>query len=122
MPKIEVVMFAEDDGRVPFLEWFHDLPAKAQDKVFVRLERLKELGHELRRPEADYVRDDMYEIRTKHESVNYRVLYFFHGRRLVVLSHGFSKQQARIPDRELRTAIERKKRFAVSPNRHTYKE
>lgn len=122
MPKTDIVMYAEDDGSVPFLNWFASLPDKAQDKVYVRLERLRELGHELRRPEADYLRDDIYEVRTKHQSVNYRVLYFFYGRTLVVLSHGFAKQQARVPDRDLYTAIQRRKRFVTSPNRHTYKE
>jgi phage-related protein len=104
------------------MEWFENLPAKAQDKIVVRIERLKELGHELRRPEADYLRDDIYELRVKAQAVNYRVLYFFHGRQLVVLAHGFSKQQSKVPNRELKSAIQRRARFHQSPNRHTYKE
>ncbi len=63
----------------PFLDWFDGLPPKAQDKCRVRIERLRELGHELRRPEADYLRDGIYELRVKHQGVNYRLLYFFHG-------------------------------------------
>jgi hypothetical protein len=35
------------------LEWLDTLPAKIQDKCVVKIERLRELGHELRRPEAD---------------------------------------------------------------------
>jgi hypothetical protein len=30
---------------------------KAQQKCLARLKRLEDLGHELRRPEADYLRD-----------------------------------------------------------------
>jgi phage-related protein len=50
------------------------------------------------------------------------MLYFFHGQKAVVLSHGFSKQQAKVPVREIRAAIERKKRFEAKPRQHTYVE
>jgi len=122
VPKIEVVIYCESDGTAPFLNWFDRLSEKVQDKLVVRLERLGELGHELRRPEADYLRDEIYELRVKAQSVNYRVLYFFHGRQMVVLSHGFSKQQAKVPEKEIKTAIRRQKAFQELPERHTYKE
>jgi hypothetical protein len=57
MPRTRLVFFKDDDGRVPILEWLDALPAKALDKCTVRLERLSQLGYELRRPEADYLRD-----------------------------------------------------------------
>jgi len=120
--KTEVVIYCESDGSAPFLKWFSNLTEKVQDKIVVRLERLGELGHELRRPEADYVRDDVYELRVKAHSVNYRILYFFHGRQLIVLSHGFSKQQAKVPESEIKTAMRRREAFLKSPDHHTYKE
>ncbi|MGB5105302.1 MAG: type II toxin-antitoxin system RelE/ParE family toxin [Candidatus Zixiibacteriota bacterium] len=122
MPKTEIVIYCELDGTAPFLTWFDKLPEKAQDKVTVRIERLKELGHELRRPEADYLQQDIYELRIKSQSVNYRVLYFFHRRQLVVLSHGFSKQQAKVPESELKLAIRRRAEFQKSPKQHTFEE
>jgi hypothetical protein len=63
MPRTKVVLFREDDGSCNFLDWFEGLPFKAQDKCFARLERLRALGHELRRPEADLLRDGVYELR-----------------------------------------------------------
>jgi hypothetical protein len=51
-----VVLYREEDGSCPFIEWFDKLPAKVQDKCYLRLERLREMGHELRRPEADILR------------------------------------------------------------------
>ena len=122
MPKTKVVIYREENGKVPFLEWFGRLPEKIQDKLFVRIERLGKLGHELRRPEADYLQDGIYELRVKFQAVNFRILYFFHGRQIVVLSHGFSKQQAKVPDSELRLAVRRKNKFMESPNCHTYGE
>jgi hypothetical protein len=50
VPATNVVLYRELDGSCPFLEWFGELPAKAQDKRYLRLERLGEMGHELRRP------------------------------------------------------------------------
>ena len=117
-----VVFYREEDGTVPFLEWFEDLGEKAQDKCLVRIERLRELGHELRRPEADLLRDGIYELRTKHQRVNDRMLYFFHRQEAVVLSHGITKQQDEVPPSEIDRAIERRNRFAADPGRHTFEE
>jgi phage-related protein len=122
MPTTEVVFYKEDDGTVPLLEWLDSLSEKAQDKCRVRIERLQEMGHELRRPEADFLRDGIYELRARHMGVNYRILYFFHGRRIVVLAHGFTKQEARVPERMIEVAIVRKRRFVSAPRRHTYRE
>ena len=122
MPRTTVVFFCEKGGAVPLLAWFDKLPRRAQDKCVVRIERLAELGHELRSPEADYLKDGLYELRAKHAGVNYRILYFFHGRTAVVLSHGISKQQTKIPERETRLALNRKKRFEAAPKQHTHME
>ena len=120
MPVTEVVFYSEDDETCPVLEWFSELPEKAQDKCRVKIERLRELGHELRRPEADYLRDDIYELRAKHSGVNYRLLYFFHGRVAAVLAHGVIKERA-VPPKDIDKAVERKKKFTKDPQRHTFK-
>ena len=88
MPKTEVVFYKEDDGSVPIFEWLDSLQPKTLDKCTVRIERLKEMGHELRLPEADTLRDGIYELRVGLQHVNYRMLYFFHGRTAAVVSHG----------------------------------
>ena len=71
---------------MPVLEWFDGLPARAQDKCRIRIQRLGELGHELGRPEADIFREGIYELRVGLQHVNYRILYFFHGRVAAVLA------------------------------------
>jgi ribosome-binding protein aMBF1 (putative translation factor) len=53
VPRTKVIFYCEADGAAPVLDWLRSLPAKAQDKCVVRIERLAELGHELRRPEVD---------------------------------------------------------------------
>jgi phage-related protein len=79
------------------------------------------MGHELRRPEADFLRDGIYERRASRRGVHYRILYFFHGAMAAVVSHGVVKEGA-IPPNEIDRAIERKQRFEANPRRHTYRE
>jgi phage-related protein len=121
MPKTKVIFYKEDDGSVPVLKWLDSLQEKALDKCTVRIERLKEMGHELRRPEADFLRDGIYELRVGLQHVNYRILYFFHGRTAAVVSHGLVKE-AEVPSKEIEKAIERKRKFEKDPKTHTYEE
>lgn len=95
--------------------------AKVRHKCYVRLERLSEMGHEWRRPEADFLRDGIYELRVSLQGRNYRILYFFHGSTAAVVSHGLVKERE-VPPKEIDRAIERKLRFEANPFRHTYKE
>ncbi len=63
----------------------------------------------------------MDELRARIGRVNYRILYFFHGRNVALLAHGLTKE-AEVPAAELNRAIERKERFETDPERHTYRE
>jgi len=121
MPKTKVIFFKEDDGSVPVLDWLNDLPAKAVTKCLVKIVRLRELGHELRRPEADLLRDKIYELRVGLQGINYRILYFFHGEIAAILSHGIVKESV-VPSKEIDRAIERKKQFEQNPKMHTHEE
>jgi phage-related protein len=114
-------LYQEDDGSCPFLDWFAGLAAKAQDKCFLRLERLREMGHELRRPEADFLRDGIYELRISFHGSQYRILYFFHANIAAVVSHGLVKERV-VPSKDIERAIERKNRFVANPVKHTHEE
>lgn len=120
MPQTEVLIFAEEDGSAPLVTWMDQLQVKVRDKCIVRIERLAELGHELRRPESDLLRDGIYELRVRHGTGQYRILYFFHEGR-AVLSHGCTKEDT-VPPIEIDRAIANKLRFGKDPNKHTYKE
>jgi phage-related protein len=120
MPVTTVVFFMDEDGVCPLLAWLDRLPAKVQDKCIVRIERLAERGHELRRPEADFLRDGVYELRATFQSVNYRMLYFFH-QQTAVISHGLTKGKE-VPDREIELAIRHRELFESNPTKYTYEE
>ena len=123
MPEIRVVFYREDDGSVPTIEYLKTLPEKARDKCIKKIERLKGLGRSLRRPEADYLRDDIYELRTQLRNVQYRLLYFFYGTEAegnltAVISHGTTKRKS-VPPQEIERAIDRRRTFFLAPQRHT---
>ena len=120
MPETEVLIYASEDGSAPLLDWLDGLPQKVQDKCLVRIERLGQMGHELRRPEADSLRDGIHELRVTFSGVHYRVLYFFHGQR-VVISHGVVKERE-VPSGEIDLAIDRWRRFEKNPDKHTFGE
>ena len=104
MRQFTVTFFEERDGTIPFRRWFFQQSPKVQDKCFRSLKLLEDLGHGLRRPLADYLRDGIYELRISHQRKNYRILYFFAGKGIVVISHGLTKEN-KVPEEEIDRAI-----------------
>ncbi|MBI2336321.1 MAG: type II toxin-antitoxin system RelE/ParE family toxin [Deltaproteobacteria bacterium] len=116
------IIFYKEGNSVPILEFMEEIPRKASAKGKVRLDRLAELGNALRRPEADFLRDGIYELRWHLRGIQYRLLYFFHGREAVVLSHGIIKQASKVPLKEIELALKRKITFEKNPAVHSYSE
>ena len=119
MPQSEVIFYKEDEA-VLVRDWLRKMPTKVQRKCLTYIAQLEMQGHELRRPVADFLRDGIYELRPSYQGVNYRILYFFSGKDLAVVSHGIAKEGV-VPSVEIDRAIERKKRFEAGPSAHTYK-
>lgn len=118
MPRTDVIFYKEGE-EVPILKWLDELPKKPKVKCFERIERLEELGHEIRRPDADFLRDGIYELRVRWQRVNYRMLYFFYKNQAVVISHGTVKED-KVPPKEIDLAIKRMKKFEKNPEDHTF--
>ena len=121
LPEIEILIFSDEVGSSPFLQWLDKQNSKVQDKCIVALERLGEYGHELRRPQADYLKDGIYELRVSRQGINYRVLYFFYQQQPII-SHGFIKQTNKVPEGEINSAKKNKNLFLANPEEHTYLE
>jgi len=95
------------------------LPSAARERCRDRLRLLAESGHRLRRPLAARVCPGLYELRLKYRGLNLRMLCFFHGQTIVVVSHGFVEQQAVIPLAEVCRALDCRARFEADPDAHT---
>ena len=124
MAPVNLVFFREASGKAPVVQWLEDLrrgDRKALMKCVAAIKRLAACGHELRRPIADYLREDIYELRIKCRHVNFRVFYFFHGRTVAVLTNGLAKEGA-VPAEEIDRAIRRREMFRSNPELYTYEE
>ena len=124
MPRTTVVFFRSGVGRAPVLEWLSSLRRRDPRgfvKCLVRIRRLAEKGHELRRPECDHLRDGIFELRMRRGNLQYRVLYGFHGDGLAVLLHGLRKERM-VSSADISRALARLREFAADPARHTHHE
>lgn len=123
MPSTQVFFFQDERG-IPVRSWLQELQQtdkRVYAKCVARIRLLAQLGHELRRPLADYLEEDIYELRIRRGRVNYRILYFFHGQNTAILAHGLVKEDV-IPQADLTRAVKRKKAFLKDPEKHTYEE
>ena len=123
MPRTVVYFYAEPDGSCPVLDWLTELEQqnpKAVDACMARVRLLAVMGHELRRPHADMLRDGIYELRARVGRVNYRLLYFFHGRAIAIVAHGMTKERE-VPEADIHRALERKHRYEQDPQAHQQK-
>lgn len=121
MPQTQVRLFRDAQGNVPVQTWLAELRRtvpRAHAKCLQRILMLSQFGNELRRPHADMLRDGIYELRARLGSVNYRMLYFFSGRQIAIVSHGLTKETA-VPDAEIERAVQRRGLVLSNPQKHT---
>ena len=103
----QVVYYVDSEGKSPVLSEIEMLVRKEKAKILGYVSLLEEKGEELRRPIADYLGGDLYELRPKR----HRVLYFFLLRNYAIVVHLFRKKSDRIPDAEKRIAYSRMQDF-----------
>ena len=123
MPETRVVFYQDKAGDAVVLDWLKQLlksDRKGYANCIVRIQQLAAVGHELRRPSADYLQDGIYELRAKHVRVQYRILYFFHGQDVAILAHAIVKDTSQVPGGDIERAIDRKHLFESDPAKYTY--
>lgn len=125
MPQTEVRFYKDSDDKSPIIEWLQGLPdppMQVRTKCDASIRALRDQGHELRRPAADSLRDGIHELRFRVVTVQYRLLYFFHGqeRHVAIITHALTKEGT-IPDKDIDYAISCRKAFDLDPDAHTYK-
>jgi len=124
MPESNIYYYKKEDGGVPFFDWIKILAKrekKAAEKCFFKLKLLKALRSELRRSHADFLRNGIYELRVAYKHQQYRILYFFYGKDIIVISHGITKEK-KVPVDEIDKAIARKVKFETNPSSHILQE
>lgn len=79
------------------------MPIKVRGKIAKWIEKLQEYGPNLPRPYADTIRGKIRELRVIFASNQYRFLYFFHHK-YIVMTCGFVKKADEIPENEIQRA------------------
>jgi len=102
----QIVLYTSIQGRCLTKEFLENLPDKIKGKALRWIEKLEQNGPNLPRPCADIVRGKIRELRVIFASGQYRFLYFFYHK-YIVITHGFIKKADKIPESE----IERAHRF-----------
>lgn len=105
----EVVFYQDERGACPVRVFLDGLPIKLREKTLRGLMLLQEMGPQLRGEETSYVREGLFELRTKFGSDITRVLYFFWVDKKIVVTNGFVKKTQKTPAQHLERAMRYKK-------------
>lgn len=99
----DVVFYKSARGESFAKDFMDELPEKVRGKFLRWIAALKVHGPNLPRPYADLVRGKIRELRVVFGATQYRFLYFFAGKQIVI-THGFVKKTMQVPVEELERA------------------
>ena len=102
-----IYFYVDARGNSPVREFIKSLPLKERTKIDAYIQELQNQGSNLRRPMADYIGDEIYELRPGHN----RVFYFFFLRENAVILHAIRKKTDKIPLNDLDLCHKRKSEF-----------
>jgi phage-related protein len=104
-----IAFYTTLSGRCPVQEHLDELP----DKTVLKVVWVLRVIRDLERVPANYLKklvntDDIWEVRVDVGRNTFRLLGFFAGRELIVLTNSFQKKTQETPQAEIRLAEERK--------------
>jgi len=99
-----IYYFIDEYGHSPVKEFINSLEDIDKARVYAYINELMKQGYNLRRPMADYLKDDIYELRPRDN----RIFYFFYMRDKAILVHAIKKHVKKIPENDLKLCINRK--------------
>ncbi len=108
----QVNFYKTEFGKSPIEDFLDSLTAKQAQRVTWVLEVIEEL----RIVPKQYLKklvntDDIWEVKISSGSNIFRLLGFFDGNSLIILTNGFSKKTRKTPQNEIKLAEKRKKDY-----------
>jgi phage-related protein len=113
----EIEYFETGKGRCPVQEFIDTLDTRSKAKIARTLDLLEEFGIKLGMPYAKHVEGDLWELRTRAGSNQYRIIYLLYTGEVFILLHGFTKKSGPIPQQDLRAARDRRAEFLTGRRR-----
>jgi len=103
--KWEIDFYQDSQGNIPVQDFICQQPAKVETKIYRHIDLLQDFGLSLGQPYIEKLTgSDVWELRIRHSSNYYRILYFAYSGRKFVLLHAFLKKTDRTPKSELEIA------------------
>lgn len=110
-PPWKIEFYESDDDGYPVQDFLDGLDKPRRAKVVALIALLEEQGPTLPFPYSSQVRGKVRELRTQYGKERYRVLYFGGPKRTFVLLHALEKSTEKLPERDIKIAEERMKRY-----------
>ncbi len=108
----QVNFYRTESGRCPVEEFLNSLTGKQTQKVAWVLQLVEELDVVPRQYFKKLINtDDIWEVRVQFGGNIFRLLGFFDGNELIVLTGGFVKKTQKTPRQEIATAEQRKRNY-----------
>lgn len=117
-----VIFYKDRNGKSQVEDFIQSRKLNNQAKILNMIEYLEDLGVNLPRPYADYLRDGIYELRVKLSGEQTRTLYFFCFESYIVLTHIFIKREQKTPDVEIEKSKKIREDFLTRFNVNNIKE
>ena len=107
----KVIFYKNEYGECPVEDFISSLPENNSDKMWISIKYLEDIGINLRRPQGDYLRDGIYELRVKLSGKQTRTLYYFCFEEYIILTHTFIKNTNGVPEAEINRSLLYKQDF-----------
>jgi len=119
----KIIFYENENGECPMDDFMNLLSDVDKEKIVKWIKYLKNVGAELRRPQGDYLREGIYELRVRLQSYKQtRTLYFFCFENYIVLTHSFAKTTEEVPQKEINKALKFKENFLQKYNKNNIEE
>ena len=107
-----IEIYQTEGGRTPVTEFLNSLPVKHKTKVQFVLDLLAEYGPLLKEPFTKHLSGTkLKELRIQASPNIYRIFYFAHIEKKLVLLHAFTKKTEQTPRKEIEVAENRMENY-----------
>lgn len=96
-----VEFYTNRNGNCPARSFILKQQKHARTLILEMVEKLGELGYQLRFPHAKQIGDGLYELRIREFKNRFRLLYFFYDQDKIVITHGLQKKQGELEQADI---------------------
>ena len=106
--KWQIEFYQDSHGNIPVQDFICQQSAKVEAKIYRHIDLLQDFGLSLGQPYITKLAgSDVWELRIRHSSNYYRILYFASSGRKFILLHALLKKTEKTPKNEIKIAQDR---------------